>query len=164
MFPKFLLSLQLLFGKFGNIKKGNVNVHISVLASIPMKILIKDETPGGETQNSFPIEIKQEYLTVKELIKIRIFEEVKRYNEKLPEYFSSLVQPTNSEVTLNGYKMIEKKKVDPEVQFYHALDAFMKNGFFLILNNVQISSLEEKIKIQDNMELNFVKLTPLVGG
>ena len=129
-----------------------------------MKVLIKDETLGGGTSNSFPIEIEQEYLTVKELIKTRIFDEVKRYNEKLPEYFSSLIQPTNSELTLNGYKMMEKKKVDPEKQFYLALDAFVKNGFFLIINGFQVFSLDEKVQVQENMELNFVKLTPLVGG
>jgi len=129
-----------------------------------MKILVKDETLGGKTKNTFSIETAERFLTVKELIRLRIFEEVGRFNEKLPEYFASLVQPTNAEVTLNGYRMIEKRNVDPEKQYYLALDAFLKNVFFLIINDKQVDSLEQRIELTENMELNFVKLTPLVGG
>lgn len=129
-----------------------------------MKVLVKDETVGGETKNSFPIEINQPFLTVEELIQIRVYEEVNRYNKNLPEYFNSLIQPSNTEITLNGYKKTDKREIDPEKQYYLALEAFVKNGFFLIINNTQVESLKEKIAIQDNMELNFIKLTPLVGG
>ncbi|MEZ5045154.1 MAG: hypothetical protein R2828_34990 [Saprospiraceae bacterium] len=129
-----------------------------------MTILIKDDTIGGETNNSFEIEISKKSATVKELIKLRIYKEVESFNQRLPEYFKSLVQPTEAEVTLNGYKMIEKRKIDPEKQYYLALDAFDKNGYFLIINNKQVDSLEQKIKIIDKMELQFIKLTPLVGG
>lgn len=129
-----------------------------------MEILIKDDTIGGKTRNSFTIETEIETATVKELIKLRIYNEVKFLNQKEPEYFTSLVQPTEAEVTLNGYKMREKRKIDPEKQYYHALDAFKKNGYFLIINDKQVESLDQQIKIQDNMELQFIKLTPLVGG
>ena len=129
-----------------------------------MKILIKDETVGGETNNSFSFETTKTVSTVQELIKLRIFNEVENFNQRLPEYFRSLVQPTEAEVTLNGYKMVEKRKIDPEKQYYLALDAFKKNGYFLIINNKQVESLDQEIKIQDNMELQFIKLTPLVGG
>lgn len=129
-----------------------------------MRILIKDDTIGGETENSFTIEIGAEYVTVDELIKARIYEEVNRYNEKLPEYFRSLVQPTNTEITLNGYKRLDNKKLDAEKQYYLALEAFQQNVFFLLVNDKQVDSLTEKIRMKDNMELNFIKLTPLVGG
>lgn len=126
--------------------------------------MIKDDTIGGETNNSFVIETDETSMTVKDLIKIRVFNEVENYNNKQPEYFRSLIQPLEAESTLNGYKMVEKRKVDPEKQYYLALDAFKKNGYFLIINNKQAESLEQKIIIQDNIELQFIKLTPLVGG
>ena len=143
--------------------KGLANVSQNKMKN-NMKILIKDETIGGETNNSFSIETTKTVSTVQGLIKLRIFKEVENFNQRLPEYFRSLVQPTEAEVTLNGYKMIEKRKIDPEKQYYLALDAFKKNGYFLIINNKQVESLEQEIKIQDNMELQFIKLTPLVGG
>ena len=129
-----------------------------------MKIVIKDDTIGGNTKHSFTIETSINHASVSELIRLRIFEEVRKYNEAQPEYFRSLVQPTEAEVTLNGYKMINKRKLDPEKQFYLALDAFYNNGYFLIVNDKQVESLEEQIQLQDNMELQFIKLTPLVGG
>jgi hypothetical protein len=129
-----------------------------------MKILIKDDTISGETNNLFEIETNEQKATVKELIKMRIFEEIGSYNEKLPEYFKSLVQPTEAQVTLNGYRLIEKRAIDPEKQYYLALDAFNKNGYFLIINDKQVESLEQEIEIQENMELQFIKLTQLVGG
>ncbi len=129
-----------------------------------MKLLIKDDTIGGDTNNSFIIETETKTATVKELIKLRIYNEVENYNQKLPEYFRSLIQPTEAEITLNGYKMIEKRKIDPEKQYYLALDAFNKNSYFLIINNKQVEGLEQEIEIQDNIELQFIKLTPLVGG
>ena len=129
-----------------------------------MKIVVKDDTIGGKTKHSFTIETSINQATVRALIRLRIFEEVRKYNEAQPEYFRSLVQPTEAEVTLNGYKMINKRKLDPEKQFYLALDAFYNNGYFLIVNDKQVESLEEQIQLQDNMELQFIKLTPLVGG
>ena len=129
-----------------------------------MKIVIKDETIGGETKNSFTIETSSDTATVQELIKLRVFSEVENYNQKLPEYFRSLVQPTETEVTLNGYKMIEKRKVDAEKQYYLALESFKKNGYFVIINNKQVESLEQKVEVEDKMELQFIKLTQLVGG
>ncbi len=130
-----------------------------------MKILIKDNIIGRDIKNTFRIETSKKVLTVQELIKLRVFEEVENYNACLPKYFSGLIiQPTDTEVTLNGYKMNNKKKIDAEKQFYLAIDAFVKNRFFLIINNNQIDTLEEKIEVKENLELNFIKLTPLVGG
>ncbi len=60
--------------------------------------------------------------------------------------------------------MNNKNTIDAEKQFYLAIDAFVKNRFFLIINNNQIDTLEEKIEVKENLELNFIKLTPLVGG
>lgn len=129
-----------------------------------MKILVNDDTIGGVTKNSFVIEINEQKASVQELIKMRIFNEVENFNEKLPEYFRSLVQPTEAEVTLNGYRLAEKRQIDPEKQYYLALDAFKKNGYFLIINDKQVDSLDQEIEIQDNMKLQFIKLTQLVGG
>jgi hypothetical protein len=129
-----------------------------------MQLKISDNSISGQTNNSFFVNVEVEYISVKELIKLRIYQEIEDYNKKMPEYFRSLVQPTNAEITLNGYRLIEKRQLDPEKQYYLALDAFIKNGFFLLINNLQVDSLEQMIKLEKNMELNFIKLTQLVGG
>ncbi|GHN02552.1 hypothetical protein WSM22_40410 [Cytophagales bacterium WSM2-2] len=127
-------------------------------------LTIKDETSGGKIINEINISLKQESVSVQEIIEARVEYEVKVYNDKLPEYFQGLVQPTNAEKTLNGYKMRERKKVDPEKQVYIALDAFQKNAYFVLVDDKQVESLEQTIVVKPQTVVSFVKLTPLVGG
>ena len=90
--------------------------------------------------------------------------EVAQYNNKLPEYYNGLVQPTDAEQTLNGYKLKAKRKVDAEKQVYAALHAFENNGYFVLIDNIQAESLEQMVVINSNTAISFIKLTPLVGG
>ena len=127
-------------------------------------ITIKDETSGGNVLNEIQIPVKDKRLTVKDIIEARVEYEVKRYNEKLPEYFLGLVQPSHAEKTLNGYRMRERKKVDVEKQIYIALDAYQKNGYFVLVDDKQADSLDQEVIIQSSTVISFVKLTPLIGG
>jgi len=127
-------------------------------------LTIKDETSSGKILNEINIPVKSENLTVKDIIVARVEYEVNLYNAKLPEYFNGLVQPTNAEKTLNGYKMRDRKVVDPEKQIYIALDAFQKNGYFVLVDDKQADSLEQQVQVKSQTIVSFVKLTPLVGG
>jgi hypothetical protein len=127
-------------------------------------LTIKDETSSGKVLNEIHIPVKSERLTVKDIIVARVEHEVNLYNNKLPEYFQGLVQPTNAEQTLNGYKMRERKVVDSEKQTYIALDAFQKNGYFVLVDDKQVDSLDQEVLIKQQTIVSFVKLTPLVGG
>jgi len=108
--------------------------------------------------------VKSEHITVKELITERVLQEVENYNSKLPEYYNGLIEPTDAERTLNGYKIHTNRTIDGEKQVYTALDAFMKNGYFVLIDNLQAESLEQKVKISHDTKVSFIKLTPLVGG
>lgn len=127
-------------------------------------ITIKDETAGGQILNEIQIQIEHERISVRDLIALRVTAEVEAYNKKLPEYFSGLIKPTDAEQTLNGFKMKAKKRVDPERQVYIALDAFQKNGFFLLVDDTQCVDLDQEVLLNENTSLSFLKLTPLVGG
>jgi hypothetical protein len=123
-----------------------------------------DTTGAGKVTGEIDVKLSKNMITVRELIEARVQAEVERYNNKLPEYFQGLVQPTQAEETINGYKMKERKKVDPEKQIYVALDAFQKNGYFLLIDNIQPESLDQEITITPRTTVSFLKLTPLVGG
>lgn len=127
-------------------------------------LTIKDETSAGKILNEISILLKTSTVTLKEIIEARVIHEVNVYNNKLPEYFQGLVQPTHAEKTLNGYRMRERKKVDVEKQIYIALDAFQKNGYFVLVDDKQADSLEQEVIIKSKTVVSFVKLTPLVGG
>lgn len=131
---------------------------------MPIAITVKDETTGGKVINEIPISFSNELVTVREIIAARVHAEVEAYNNKLPEYYRGLVQPTDAEQTLNGFRLKTRKKIDAAKQFRAALDAFERNGYFVLIDNIQAESLEQMVVINANTEIGFVKLTPLVGG
>lgn len=129
-----------------------------------LTITISDTTGVGKVINTIDVLLQQESVRVRDIIEARVLKEVADYNNKTPEYFNGLVQPTHAEKTLNGYRMKERRKIDPEKQVYIALDAFQKNGYFILVDNKQVESLEQQVQVSPSTNIRFVKLTPLVGG
>jgi len=127
-------------------------------------ILIKDESATGKILNEIMIAVENELTTVKEIIEARVYAEVESYNQKLPEYFKGLVQPSDTERTINGFKLKTPRKIDPEKQAYIALNAFQKNGYFILIDDQQAETLEQEILVGADTSVSFVQLTPLVGG
>lgn len=131
---------------------------------MPTTMTIHDETASGSKTNSFTLACLTETMTVRELIRARIYQEVQDYNQKEPEYFRGLVEPGQAERTLNGFKLRERRKIDWEEQFKKAVEAFDRNGFFVLVGDRQAESLDEAFRVKADTEVSFVKLTPLVGG
>lgn len=123
-----------------------------------------DETTTGAKTPVLTIESLQAKVTVRELIRMRVYQEVQDYNRKLPETFQGLVQPTDAEQTLNGFKMKRRAPVDFEAQFGKATAAFEKNGFLVLIDDHQVESLSDIVGLHADTEVSFVKLVPLVGG
>lgn len=129
-----------------------------------MNIVISDELLNGKVTNQFEISLETNAITVRDLISKRVSVEIENYNKKLPEYFNGLVEPKEAERTLNGYKLKPKQLIDVEKQVYIALDAFQKNGFFVLVDNQQLEELDQVVNLQNTSKISFVKLTPLIGG
>jgi hypothetical protein len=125
---------------------------------------IFDTTTLGDTGPVFVLDFLTERITVRELIRSRVYQEVKDYNTRQPEYFRSLVQPTDAEQTLNGYKLRKPRQIDWEKQFEQAIAAFQRNGFIILVDDEQVTELEQEIIIQPETAVTFLKLVPLVGG
>jgi hypothetical protein len=127
-------------------------------------ISIYDESMTGKTLNEILLNIEQEIFTVRELIKLRIEKEVATYNNHPLGFFKGLVQPSEAELTLNGFKLKKPQAIDAEKQYYTALQSFQKNGFFILIDNRQVEDLDEEVIVQADTRISFIKLTPLVGG
>jgi hypothetical protein len=129
-------------------------------------LTIRDETTfgfGGSVY-SFPLSLPTERITVEELIRERVRQEVEDYNARQPEYFRGLVQPTDAERTLNGYRLRVRRALDWETQFRAALEAFGRNRFILLVDDRQVEELDEVIKVGPETSVTFLKLIPLAGG
>jgi len=131
---------------------------------MPATLTIADESLLGESEQTFTLDFFTERVTVREIIRSRVYEEVQLYNASTPEFFHGFVQPNDTEKTLNGYKVRERRRIDWEVQYLKALQAFATNGFFILVDERQVEDLHEVVEIQYNTRVSFVKLVPLVGG
>ena len=77
--------------------------------------------PGTKTKR-FTIENLTERMTVREIIRARIHQEVQDYNQTLPELHFGLVQPTEAGRTLNGCQIRKPKPINGEPRFRTAAD------------------------------------------
>lgn len=123
-----------------------------------------DETTAGERHTAWGLEIAEERLTVRELIRRRVFQEVAEYNARRPEVFQGLVQPEGTERALNGYAVRTPRRIDPETQTALAERAFAGNGFLVLVGDRQVTDPDEEIELTLGIEVTFLKLVPLVGG
>ena len=124
-----------------------------------------DETTSGSRSDGWGLEIAEERLTVRELIRRRVFQEVAEYNARTPgAVFQGLVQPQDTERVLNGYALRTPRRIDPEAQTDLALRAFAGNGFLVLVGDRQVTDPDEEIDLALGTEVTFLKLVPLVGG
>ncbi|MFF0888363.1 hypothetical protein [Streptomyces sp. NPDC003456] len=122
-----------------------------------------DETTG-ERRAAWGLEIAEERLSVRELIRRRVFQEVAEFNARTPQVFQGLVQPEDTERVLNGYALRTPRRIDPEAQTALALRAFAGNGFLVLVGDRQLTDADEEIDLPLGTEVTFLKLVPLVGG
>ena len=130
-------------------------------------VKIRDETTfdlGDDDDSGFLLDVSAERITVRELIRTRVYREVYQYNLDRPEYFHGLIQPSDAERSLNGFKMPKRRRIDPDRQFEMAIRAFYRNGFIVLLDDRQVDELEEEIEVRPDTTVTFLKLVPLVGG
>ncbi|MQY16388.1 hypothetical protein SRB5_65870 [Streptomyces sp. RB5] len=121
-----------------------------------------DETTTGERRGAWALDIAEERLTLRELVRRRVFQEVAEYNARSAGAFRGLVQPTDTERTLNGER--ERRRIDPGRQFELAVQAFGRNGFLVLVGERQVEELDEELELPLGTEVTFLKLVPLVGG
>ena len=132
------------------------------MAAVALKIT--DETFTGQTLAEVDITLDSAEARVRHLIACRVRAEVLKYNNKKPAYFNGLVQPTEAEKALNGYKLKSGRQINAEQQIEVALKAFEENGFFMFVDDQQAESLDQLITVTPQTRVSFVRLTPLVGG
>jgi len=127
-------------------------------------LTVHDETAAGRRMRSFTLTLPAKRLTVGDLIRHRIEQEVAAYNRDSQPVFQGLVQPTDTEWVLNGYRMQTRRPLDPVAQVALAIRAFESNRMIVIVDERQVDSLDEIVTVAPTTEVRFLKLVPLVGG
>jgi hypothetical protein len=132
-------------------------------------LMVRDETTSGDVYHERPLEFPTERITVLELIRERVYQEVQDFNrEEGEKVFRGLVQPTDSERLVNGksteYRMQKHRTIEWKPQFEKAVEAFDRNVYLVLIDDKQAESLDQEFVIGQGSLVSFVKLTLLVGG
>ena len=126
-----------------------------------------DHAPGQ--RRAAPTErvlrLASERVSLREIIRRRVECEVAAYNSGEPaSLFEGLVQPTDSERELNGYRLRNRRLLDADEQVRVACEAFERRGFIVLFDERQVENLDEHLVLTGANRLAFLRLMPLVGG
>ncbi len=130
-----------------------------------MQVCVRDETVLGQSWYELSLDFLSERITVRELLRERVHHEVREFNRQQSGLlFHGLVQPEDTERTLNGSRLKAHRPLDWEAQFALAVEGFATNAFFVIIDDRQAETLDETFVVCSQTTVSFIKLTPLVGG
>ena len=128
-------------------------------------LMVKDELLGTGMSNEFTLWFEEPRVSVADIISERVRHEVEIYNARTADSnFMGLVQPTESEVELNGYKLKKGRQVNATKQIEVALREFESCAYFILVDDLQVKSLDDEVAVHVDTKVTFIKLYPLVGG
>jgi hypothetical protein len=127
-------------------------------------VTIEDRTSTGRPTGSITMPDVPDRITLQDLIRLRVREEVARYNLRPVERFVGLVQPEGATPDGTGYRLRRPRRIDWERQADAAIASFLRNGFFVLVDKKQVIELDAEIVLTETLDVGFIKLTPLVGG
>jgi hypothetical protein len=127
-------------------------------------VTFRDETAAGKPLTEWEVSGLPERMTVRELIGLRVREEVARHNARPNNRFNGLVRPDDAETELNGHRLREPRRIDWERQAEIAERAFLANGFFILTGDRQVEDLDDVVDLTADPDLVFIKLVALAGG
>jgi hypothetical protein len=127
-------------------------------------VALRDETATGGALASLSLTGVPDRLTVRELLRLRVREEVARHNAAPSREFTGLVRPDDAEQVPGGYRLHRTRALDWERQADIAERAFAANGFIMLIADRQVEDLDEVVDLDVDEEVVFIKLVQLVGG
>jgi hypothetical protein len=128
------------------------------------EVSVRDETMSGKLIGSWQLPDLPEAITARELVRLRVREEVARFNATAGGVFRGLVRPSGSVETPDGFRLPAGRRLDWEAQADIACTAFDRNGFVMLVGDRQVEDLAEVIDLRQNPAVAFIRLVPLVGG
>jgi hypothetical protein len=134
--------------------------------AVPISVTIRDESGAGRTAATITLDGVDSGITVRDLIRTRVREEVARYNAAPAStgVFRGLVIPDGAVPAPGGFLMPKPRRVDWEKQADQALEAFRQNGFFVLVGNRQVTDPDETLELTADTDIRFIRLVQLVGG
>jgi hypothetical protein len=126
-------------------------------------ITVRDALSSGGALGELTLEFLHERITVRELIRGRVYQEVTEFNARRARPAAAFPL-TATERLLNAPRPAEGRKVDWEAQYGRAVEAFERGQVFILVDDRQVTDLEETIDLTPQTQVTFLRLVPLAGG
>lgn len=126
-----------------------------------VKLTVCEKSPGGPPAEEYSIELKEDRLTVRDLIQNIVFHQVYKLNTAARDWNRMADQ---REKLLNTKAAGTGHTIDWVPKFEQALKAFENNQVILLLDDTQVEQLDEFVTLTPKTKVTFLKLVPLVGG
>jgi len=137
---------------------------------VAIVLTIRDETFGvAGDDHVVKLEVPTESMTVRELIRERVYQEVDDFNRLIRAgqanaAFRGLVRPDPEERLLNGEKRKGPREISWKRSFDVAVAAYENRRMLVIVGDRETSSLDEIIQLRSGTEVTFLRLVLLAGG
>jgi len=135
-----------------------------MLRAMAVTVTIRDQSGSGRVAATTTLEGISSRITLRDLIRTRVRDEVARYNAGPTKTFSGLVMPEGADLAPEGFRLRKPRRIDWETQANRAIEAFGRNGFFVLVDDRQVTELDEELDLSADSDIRFVRLVPLIGG
>lgn len=125
-------------------------------------LTVQDVALDGSTLHEMSLDLLTEHITIRELIRSRVYQEVTEFNAHRKQAWSGLVSPAPSKTSPspNGHP----ERIEWEAQFQRAVRALEAGTLLIMVDARQVTDLEEQITVTPKTSVSFLRLVPLVGG
>ncbi|MGW4940199.1 hypothetical protein ACWEOZ_01220 [Actinoplanes sp. NPDC004185] len=128
------------------------------------EVMVRDETMAGRAIDEWILPDLPDEITARELLRLRVREEVARFHATTGDVFRGLVRPVAAAETPAGFTVRRGQRLDWAAQADAACQAFTRNGFVMIVGRHQVDDLDQLIDLRGDPTVAFIRLVPLVGG
>lgn len=113
-----------------------------------------DQATDGRTLREFVLELLTERVTVRELIRSRVFQEVSEENARRAAASANDCAPRRT----------KPATLDFDEEFARAVDAFRTGRVLVLVDDAQLDDLGAEVVVAPSSSVAFLRLVPLVGG
>lgn len=131
-------------------------------------VRVVDELPSGERTDGLVLRVLGPRITVADLIRRRVEAEAVLHNAGHPH--DATQQPQGWRALVDAAACIQTGQlldgclpIDAEHQVRVAHEAFRRNGFFVLVDDRQLGSLDDVLALAPDTTVSFLRVLPLVS-
>lgn len=128
-----------------------------------MAVLVRDQSRAGHVLGGVRISGLPDRITLADLIRVRVRQEVADYNQEPGRVFRGLVQPHDAVAHSDGFHLRRPRHLDAEHQVRAAEQAVRTGLLRVRIAGAEYGALDAELDLTGEPEVVFVKQRPVVA-